>query len=230
MTSKFPYDLIIFDCDGTLVDSEYLNNKISSDLLIEFGLTDYTPQRCIQEFAGVSWTTIKQILEERHSIEIPRTLVDNYITRVNEAMTTLLNPIHGMLEFVADCKAQTKIAVGSNGMKDNVWRSLELTGFLEHFAPQEIITKIDVPQPKPAPDMFLMAANLAKVDPHACLVLEDSVTGTLAGKAAGMEVWGVMMASHGDENDKINQKEKLIDAGASHVFDDIIHMRKHLGL
>lgn len=230
MTFKFPYDLIIFDCDGTLVDSEYLNNKISSDLLIEFGLTDYTPQRCIQEFAGVSWTTIKQTLEARHDVEIPRDLVDNYITRVNEAMTTLLKPIHGMLEFVADCKAQTKIAVGSNGMRDNVWRSLELTGFLDHFTPEQIITKIDVPNPKPAPDMFLMAANLVNADPQKCLVLEDSVTGTLAGNAAGMEVWGVMMASHGDENDKINQKQKLISAGASHVFEDIIHMRKHLGI
>lgn len=228
MNSKLSenYDLIIYDCDGTLVDSEYLNNKVSSDLLIEFGLSEYTPEKCIEEFSGTAWSNIKKILEERHKVEIPRSLIDNYMRLVDEKMEELLQPIDGMLEFVADTKRHCKIAVGSNGMRSNVVRSLELQGFLNHFSDDMIFTKVQVSSPKPAPDLFLFAAEKMGVAPERCLVVEDSPTGTKAGVSAGMDVLGVTATAH-----DVNEQEKvLFEAGASAVFADIIHMRHHLGI
>lgn len=228
MNSKLSenYDLIIYDCDGTLVDSEYLNNKVSSDLLIEFGLSEYTPEKCIEEFSGTAWSNIKKILEERHKVEIPRSLIDNYMRLVDEKMEELLQPIDGMLEFVADTKMHCKIAVGSNGMRSNVVRSLELQGFLSHFSDDMIFTKVQVPNPKPAPDLFLFAAEKMGVASERCLVVEDSPTGTKAGVSAGMDVLGFTATAH-----DVNEQEKvLFEAGASAVFADIIHMRHHLGI
>ncbi|NQZ14862.1 MAG: HAD-IA family hydrolase [Alphaproteobacteria bacterium] len=228
MNSKLSdkYDLIIFDCDGTLVDSEYLNNKVSSDLLIEFGLKEYTPERCVAEFAGTAWSNIKQTLEDRHDVEIPRSLIDNYMRLVDEKMEQFLQPIEGMLDFVVDSKKHYKIAVGSNGMRSNVVRSLELQGFLDHFSDDMIFTKVQVRNPKPAPDLFFFAAANMDVAPERCLVIEDSPTGTKAGVSAGMDVLGFTATAH-----DVNAQEKvLFDAGASAVFADIIHMRDYLGL
>ena len=76
-------DLIIFDCDGTLVDSETLYNTITSELLIELGFPEYTPERCIELFAGQAWSTIKKTLEDKHGDIIPHDIIARYIQTAN---------------------------------------------------------------------------------------------------------------------------------------------------
>jgi beta-phosphoglucomutase-like phosphatase (HAD superfamily) len=220
------YDLVIFDCDGTLVNSEYLNNKVSSDLLIEFGLSEYTPERCIEEFSGTAWSNIKQTLEERHNLEIPRSLIDDYMVRVDNQMEELLTPIDGALDFSKACANRMKVCVGSNGMRENVVRSLALQGFDDVFTAEMIFTKVQVKNPKPAPDLFLFAAERMSAKPERCLVIEDSPAGAQAGVAAGMDVLGFTGVSH----DPLIQEKKLFEVGVQAVFSDIIHISEYLGL
>ena len=220
------FDLIIFDCDGTLVDSEYLNNKVSSDLLIEFGLTEYTPEKCIEEFTGSTWTNIRSDLEARHNVKLPDDLISNYIARVHAEMEKGLPPIKGAIDFVVTSQSKFKICVGSNGERSNVMKSLSLCGFSpKFFQDDNIFTRIQVPNGKPAPDLFLYAAEKMNTEPSKCLVIEDSPTGVLAGVAAGIEVWGFVGTAH----DQKSQEKKLIEAGASRVFSDFIHMGEALG-
>lgn len=221
------FDLIIFDCDGTLVDSEYLNNKITSDLLIELGLTDYTPEKCIADFAGVAWSNIRQTLVERHGSVIPDDVVKRYIRTVQERMPDLLKPVPDSLDVVTGLKDHITLCVGSNGERSNVMQSLSLSGFDEIFHDANIFTKIQVEQPKPHPDLFLFAAEqMGFADPSRILVIEDSPTGVQAGKAAGMQTWGFTGVAH----DKETQHKALEKAGADRVFDRLIHMPEMLGL
>ena len=220
------YDLIIFDCDGTLVGSEYLNNKVCGDLLRNFGLAEYTTEKCIIEFSGKSWTEIRQILNTRHECEIPQSLIEEYIAGVNRERADLLEPIDGALECVQKCAEKTKVAVGSNGQRGNVIQSLEMLGFLDIFTEETIFTRIQVQNPKPHPELFFLAAKEMDAEPAKCLVIEDSPTGVLAGVAAGMEVWGFI----GTAYDPKSQEKALIDAGATRIFDDFIHITSALSL
>jgi beta-phosphoglucomutase-like phosphatase (HAD superfamily) len=218
------YDLIIFDCDGTLVDSEYLNNKASADALNDFGLTEYTPEKCLHDFAGVAWQEIKQILEARHNIEIPQALIDDYVARVQIALSEEDIAIQGAKDFVSFCDENYKICVGSNGERSNVFKALELQGFKKYFIDEHIFTKIQVENPKPAPDLFLYAAEKMGTEPSRCLVIEDSYAGAKAGVAAGMDVFGFTGVAH----DKEYATHRLTEAGVVDIFDDFIHMRDAL--
>lgn len=219
------YDLIIFDCDGTLVDSEYLNNKVSSELLIEFGLTEYTPEKCINEFAGFTWTNIKLLLEDRHNLTLPPDFIQTYIDRVHIEMESGLKPIPGAMDLVKASSSKGKICVASNGERSNVMKSLSLQGYNDYFSEENIFTRIQVPNGKPAPDIFLFAAQNMGVNPQDCLVIEDSPTGVLAGVAAGMDVFGFVGASH----DSAVQEKRLKQAGTQAVFSDFIHIAQVLG-
>lgn len=214
------YDLIIFDCDGTLVDTEYLNNKVSADLLNEFGLTDYTPEKCMADFAGKSWDIIKEILDERHKIEIPQSFIDSYVERVQIEMHEVDTTIKGAKDFVSVCNDNYKIAVGSNGERSNVLQGLKLQGFMDYFSDETIFTKIQVANPKPAPDLFFYAAKQMGAEPSRCLVIEDSFSGAKAGVAAGMDVFGFTGASH----DKKRSESHLKEVGVTAIFDSFIHM------
>lgn len=220
------YDLIIFDCDGTLVDSEYLNNKVSADLLNEFGLTQYTPENFMAEFAGNTWTDIRLTLEARHQTKLPDEIITTYIKRVNDALDKDLLPAKGAAGFVKICNQHYKICVGSNGERSNVLKSLTVSEFIPtYFTEENIFTRIQVPNGKPAPDLFLFAAEKMGVAPTKCLVIEDSPTGVKAGVAAGMDVFGFVGTAH---HPKI-QKKKLLEAGACRVFENFIHMADALG-
>ena len=137
-----------------------------------------------------------------------------------------MTPIHGALDFVKLAKQHFKIVVGSNGEDEIILKSLELQGFMDYFEPQNIFSKNHVPNPKPAPDLFLYAAKKMNVEPSRCLVIEDSLTGVKAGVAAGMDVWGFTGVAH----DKKHAESRLKQAGATHIFDDFIHMEDMLKL
>lgn len=224
MGAMSDFDLIIFDCDGTLVDTEPLYAEITCSLLHENGLTDYTPEKCHAEFHGVSWTDIRKTLEERHQKKLCDDIIERYIHVSRERMKTSLQAISGAMDVVSHVHDTHDICIGSNGERNNVLQSLSITGLHEYFPENKVFTKIQVERPKPHPDLFLYAADQMGHTPERALVIEDSVSGVKAGIAAGMHVIGFTGSSDKPEH----MEEKLRDAGAHTIMQQLIHIPEWL--
>lgn len=216
--------LIIFDCDGTLVDSEYLYNSITSELLNEIGYGEYTPELCMTLFTGQSWSTIRQDLEARHGEALPDDIIERYIRIANEKMDHDFEATPHANDVLHRLGADRQICVGSNGERNNVIKSLEVTGLLHHFDENRIFTKIQVERPKPAPDLFHFACTQMNVAPENALVIEDSPAGVKAARAAGIRVLGFIGTAH----NKDQQAQALEKAGADAIIDCLIHIDAHL--
>ncbi len=220
------FDLIIFDCDGTLTDSEYVNNQALIDVLHEEGLTHYTLDHAYKHWLGNTVSTINLMIQMETGRILPKDIVPRYIKRVAELQQTGLRAIEGAADLVSRAKEKYKICVASNGERGNVLKSLEMVGLMQYFTPETVFTKIQVKNPKPFPDLFLYAAAHMGVDPSKTLVIEDSGAGATAGVAAGMTVWGFSGSSHDPEK----QAKNLKSVGAHDVFPRLIHMQQKLGL
>lgn len=219
------FDLIIFDCDGTLTDSEDVNNQAVVDVLSDLGLTQYTLEHALKHWAGKGVPEVFLSIQMETGTVLPEDIVVRYIYRVAELQKTALKPVEGAPELVAFAKTKCKICVASNGERKNVVDSLEMTGLLGHFDEGTVFTRNDVKYPKPYPDLFLFAATKMGVEPERCLVIEDSTTGVRAGVAASMAVWGFTGSSH----NPVKQQEALLSAGAHAIFPRLIHIKDHLG-
>jgi HAD superfamily hydrolase (TIGR01509 family) len=214
------YDLIIFDCDGTLVDSEYLNNKAVADLLAELGLPQYDVAYALEHFAARTMKEVREIVLRDTGIVLPDSFSADFVARVQAVLPTELKIIEGVLETLQALHVRIPVCVASNGERSNVRTCLEIAGLTPFFPDACVFTKNMVKHPKPAPDLFLLAAQTMGADPSRTLVVEDSVTGTMAGKAAGMTVAGMTAAAH----DPIAQGAALRAVGAdyiTHNFADI---------
>lgn len=218
------FDLIIFDCDGTLVDSEYLNNLATVELLAAQGLMQYDMDYAFAHFVGIKFSTILKNITAETGHVFPHDMRERYIERAMALVPDYLKPITGADEMVASARMQGKIAVASNGQRDNVLFTLEKTGLLHHFDQNYIFTFSDVKNAKPAPDIFLLAAERLGIAPEDTLVIEDSVVGVTAGAAAGMTVYGFTGTHHNPGP----YGEKLENAGATKVYTSFIHMRRDL--
>lgn len=216
--------LIIFDCDGTLVDSEHLYNSITAELLNELGYSEYTPQICMELFTGQSWSTIRQTLEARHGEKMPDDIIERYIRIANEKMTHDFDAAPHADEVLHKVKDGRQICVASNGERNNVIKSLEVTELLHHFDEERIFTKIQVDKPKPAPDLFLFACEKMQSAPENTLIVEDSVAGVKAARAADIHVLGYVGTAHNPDK----QAMALKDAGAEVIIDSLIHIESHL--
>jgi beta-phosphoglucomutase-like phosphatase (HAD superfamily) len=220
------FDLIIFDCDGTLTDSEYVNNQAVLDVLREEGLTHYDLDHAYHHWLGTTLSGIVLAIQMETGKLLPENFAMRCVKRGVELQDGFLNPVEGAPDLVAAAATKFKICVASNGEQNAVTRSLEKTGFMAHFTPEQVFTKSLVKNPKPYPDLFLYAAARMGVEPARCLVIEDSSTGVRAGVAAGMTVWGFSGSSHNPER----QAVALESAGAHDVFSRLIHIRERLGL
>lgn len=218
------HDLIIFDCDGTLVDSEPLYNTVTAELLNEIGYAEYTPQVCLERFSGKSWSTIRQELEEYHGAPMPADIIQRYIKIAGSRMDTDLKAAAHAATALENLKSRAQICIGSNGERGNVIKSLTVTGLISHFDEERIFTKIQVEKPKPAPDLFLFACDKMRTAPQNALVIEDSPAGVAAAKAAGIKVLGYIGTSHAPEK----QAEALKQAGAEVIIDTLIHIENHI--
>jgi HAD superfamily hydrolase (TIGR01509 family) len=222
------FDLIIFDCDGTLVDSEMLYNTVISDLLIENGLRQYSPQKCLDLFTGLTLTHIRKIIEIEHNVDLSASMTSEiYIERAQRMMDYGIKPIEGAADLIMAAKANSKICVASNGERSSVIKSLKMTRLYEFFGGHEdsIFTKIQVQSAKPAPDLFLFAAERLQTHPVQTLVIEDSVAGVKAGVAAGMTVYGFTGSHHAPDE----HARTLMAAGANACFSKLIHITESLG-
>jgi phosphoglycolate phosphatase len=178
--------LIIFDCDGVLVDSEYLLNKVFSQALLNYGY-NISIEDSIKRFTGVHEHSCREILMEETQLDIPHDYwareQPNLSKTFELELAPLLNPLLEMLDELKIPKC-----VASNSSPHHVMQCLELTQTLKYFNKEDIFTSGQVFKPKPAPDLFLFAAKNMGVQPENCIVIEDSLTGAQAAIAAGMKV------------------------------------------
>ena len=184
-------DLIIFDCDGVLVDSEVLSCRRLSETLARYGIS-LSVDQALDLFLGRSLTTVFEHYEGLGR-PIPQQFAAELRTGVRAAFVSSLCPIEGVKSVLEDL--QIPHCVASSSDVDRVSFSLALTGLAPHFDTR-LYTSQMVARGKPAPDLFLYAAERMRADPRRTLVIEDSVSGVQAGKAAGMTVWGFVGGSH----------------------------------
>lgn len=221
------FDLIIFDCDGTLVDTETVNNQVTLELINELAGTHYTRDYAFDAWAGKTLESVLLSVQMESGFRFPDNTIALYVERCLVLYDTLVGPVQHAAAVVGACAAKTKICVASNGERVKVLKSLGLCGLRpEYFTEETIFTKDQVRHGKPAPDLFLHAARqMGADDPSRCLVIEDSVTGVMAGVAAGMTVWGFTGVSHAPQKARLS----LEKAGAARVLDSLIHMPSLLG-
>ena len=203
-------DLIIFDCDGVLVDSEVLSCRCLSKVLSGHGI-DLGLDQALDLFLGRSTTAIVEYYEALGR-SIPEEFSTELRAGVRAAFTSALCPIEGVNTLLEGLKIPHCVASSSD--LDRVSYSLFLTGLAAHFD-KRLYTSQMVERGKPAPDLFLYAADRMQADPRRTLVIEDSISGIEAAKAAGMTVWGFVGGSHYQSRDG---KAILSQAGADRVF------------
>ena len=218
------FDLVIFDCDGTLVDSEYLNNLAIVQLLAEEGLSQYDMDYAFEHFVGLRVKPILDDIEKETGHIFPPMFSDRYVKRVEALAPQYLKKIVGAEELVIKAGESKKICVASNGQRDNVISSLEFVGLKKFFPDEHIFTAIQVKNGKPAPDLFLHTAKIMGTDVSKCVVVEDSVAGVTGAVAAGIKTYG-FVSSHQDPE---SYGERLLMAGATSVFTSLVHIRQAL--
>lgn len=187
-----PVSLVIFDCDGVLVDSEMLSAAVLMAMMEEVGLP-ITPEIFREDFLGRSFASAARRVDQRFGRPLPDDFQARYRERLFARMRRELKPMNGVFEVLRSLRTPYCLATSSTPQRLAI--SLETTG-LAAFFEGRAFTAAEVPRGKPAPDLFLHAAARMGVPPEGCLVLEDSEMGVEAGRAAGMEVWHFTGGAH----------------------------------
>jgi HAD superfamily hydrolase (TIGR01509 family) len=180
------FELIIFDNDGVLVDSEPVANQVLASLLTEYGFP-CTPEESIATFMGHSMPQVRAMVEERLGRPVPADLEARYIEQLFPTFERSLRPIPG-IEDALRAIDQT-VCVASSGTHERIRLTLGAAGLWDRFGGR-VFSAQDVVRGKPAPDLFLHAAASLGVDPRRCAVVEDSPAGVTAANAAGMTSFG----------------------------------------
>jgi HAD superfamily hydrolase (TIGR01509 family) len=203
-----PFELVIFDCDGVLVDSELITNRVFAGLLAELGLP-VTLEFIFENFVGRSmqhcWDQVAAMLGE----EVPAHWRREFQLRTTAALEAEVQAVHG-IEAVLD-GLEVAYCVASSGSHTKMATTLGATGLLPRFSGR-IFSATDVARGKPAPDIFLHAASRSGVQPRDCAVIEDSPVGVAAGVAAGMTVFGYCART---------PERRLLEAGAHYTFNSM---------
>jgi HAD superfamily hydrolase (TIGR01509 family) len=179
-------ELVIFDCDGTLVDSERLAVRVDSRLITELGWP-LSPADITERFVGHSRQYMREQIEKHLGVPLP----DNWQVPFEQAFWALaeaeLRPVPGVRDVLG--RLTVPVCVASNGSHEKMTRSLTFTGLLSCFT-NRMFSAHDVGRPKPDPALYLYAAERMGVRPAACVVVDDSVFGIEAARRAGMHSFG----------------------------------------
>lgn len=187
-----PTELVIFDCDGVLIDSEVISARMLIAELAGYGVT-IDMGFVARKFLGRSYPTVLKEVRETFGIVLPDRFETDYRARLLAAFETGLRVMPGVVEVIENLGVPCCVATSSSAVRAR--RSLEICGLDALFGPR-LFTASMVDRGKPAPDLFLHAARAMGATPDACLVIEDSVMGLAAGRAAGMEVWRFTGGTH----------------------------------
>jgi HAD superfamily hydrolase (TIGR01509 family) len=185
---------VIFDCDGVLVDSEPISMRADVAILKEHGFV-ISERDAHERFVGKTFQAMLDDITINQGVTFPDGLSDQKNRMVEEIYKTELRIVAGVVDVLNHLKRKgIGISIGSNSPKSRVELALDLTGITRYFS--AITSVADVPEGKPAPDIFLRAAELAGVSPSECLVVEDSTTGVTAAIAAKMRTLGFVGTHH----------------------------------
>ena len=206
-------DLVIFDCDGVLVDSEVISCRAHAQTLTRHGYP-ITADQVLDRFLGVSDREARQAVET----EIGRKLPDDFEAQVKQATLQFYAGDLRAISHVADAINAIDLpkCVASSGTPEKIRHGLDCAGLYDLLAPH-IFSATQVKRGKPAPDLFLFAAEQMQASPERCLVIEDSLPGVAGALAAGMTVLGF----HGGSHCRPGYGAALRAAGAVMTFDDM---------
>ncbi|MGW3654151.1 HAD family hydrolase [Streptomyces sp. NPDC000878] len=184
------YDLVIFDNDGVLVDSESISNTLLAAYLTELGHpTSY--EDSIRDYMGSAMHRVHDLVEERSGRRLPDDFDEVFHARVFAAFERELEPVDGVVEVLEKLRADgVAYCVASSGSHERIRVGHRSTGLERWFEGGRVFSAQDVGRGKPAPDLFLHAAERMGVAPERCVVVEDSPLGVRAAVAAGMDVLG----------------------------------------
>ncbi len=207
------FDLVIFDCDGVLVDSELISCRAHAQTLSRHGYA-ITEQQVLDRFLGVSDREARLTIEA----ESGRLLPDDFEAQVKAATLQFYAGDLRAIANVGDAIAAIDLpkCVASSGTPEKIRHGLTSASLYDILAPH-IFSATQVKRGKPAPDLFLFAAEQMRASPARCVVIEDSVPGVTGALAAGMSVLGF----HGGSHCRPGHDDKLRAAGAVTVFDDM---------
>ena len=184
------YDLVIFDNDGVLVDSEPISNRHLAAYLTELGHpTSY--EDSIRDYMGSAMHRVHDLVEQRSGRRLPDDFDEVFHARVFAAFERELEPVDGVVEVLEKLRADgVAYCVASSGSHERIRVGHRSTGLERWFEGGRVFSAQDVGRGKPAPDLFLHAAERMGVAPERCVVVEDSPLGVRAAVAAGMDVLG----------------------------------------
>ncbi|MFH8582008.1 HAD family hydrolase [Streptomyces zaomyceticus] len=184
------YDLVIFDNDGVLVDSEPISNTLLAAYLTELGHPT-TYEESVRDYMGSAMHRIHELVEERSGELLPTEFDETFHTRVFAAFQAELEAVPGVVEVLKGLAgAGVPYCVASSGSHERIRVGHRKTGLDVWFRDEIVFSAEDVGRGKPSPDLFLHAASRMGVAPERCVVVEDSRLGVQAALAAGMDVYG----------------------------------------
>ncbi len=185
-------ELVIFDCDGVLIDSEIISANILVEQINRLGVEiDF---RYVQRnFLGRSFPRVVELIRQQFGVTLPADFEVTYRSELLRAFEDGLRLMPGVKDVLDTIGIAHCVATSSSPKRAR--RSLELVALLQRFEGR-LFTASQVANGKPAPDLFLYAASRMGFEPHHCLVVEDSVSGLDAALAAGMSVWHFAGGSH----------------------------------
>jgi HAD superfamily hydrolase (TIGR01509 family) len=206
-------DLVIFDFDGTLVDSEIIAARVEAGLITRSGFP-ITGEEISGRYAGLTFKDIMLRIEEESRIPFKASLIDEAEELVDRRLRAEVRLIEGAKAAVA--MVDTQKCICSNSRTERIRFMMETTGIDRLFGKSDVFSSLDTPsgKPKPAPDVFLHAASHYRADPARTFVVEDSVHGIHGAKAAGMRVIGFTGAAHSYPG----HADMLTEAGAETVI------------
>jgi len=210
--------LIIFDCDGVLVDSEIIANRVLAAHLSRHGYP-LTTAECIAKFVGRTIPgVIKMVAED--GVELPDDFEATLRAKDSEAFARDLKPTPGMQAALERLHGIPR-CVASSGSPEKIRRNLKTTGLIGYLDPY-LFSALDVKHPKPAPDLFLMAAERMSARAEDCIVIEDTPLGIEGAKRAGMRALGYIGGAH-----RVPSDEKVLrKAGADFIFSDMAQLQE----
>lgn len=179
-------ELIIFDCDGVLVDSETITNQVLVDYVNEFGV-GISLEKALELFQGGALADWIHYVRTEHGIELPSDFQTNFRYRMKLAFEKDLKVVPGVVELIESLKVP--ICIASNGPLEKMETTLKVTGLSKYFG-ENVFSAYQINKWKPDPSLFLFAAQNMGVHPENCTVIEDSPRGAEAAVRAGMKVYG----------------------------------------